>query len=99
MEKSKLDAYLPRYFKGYDVDMLLHKIKNHQILTSEEEEIINEVIDIYHDMEYEKRRQKVEEKKQDDSWKKDLFAMAREDLAMMSPFIDEIREAVSNEHE
>ena len=57
VEMSKLDKYLPRYYKGYDIDILLTKINHQQTLTSNEREIINEVMNIYYDHEFKRREE------------------------------------------
>lgn len=45
---SKIDKYLPRYYKGYDIDELLNKIDCQQTVTQKEIDIIDEVTDIYY---------------------------------------------------
>lgn len=47
-EMSTLDDLLPRYYKGYDMDILLHKLYNDQTLTKEESSILNEAQNIYY---------------------------------------------------
>lgn len=42
MEMSTLDKNLPRYYKGYDVDVLLRKM-DQNILTEKEDAVLDEV--------------------------------------------------------
>lgn len=48
MEKSTLNSALPKYNRGYDVDILLEKLSNGQILTQNERTAVNEVIRSYY---------------------------------------------------
>lgn len=63
MEMSTLDDVLPKYYKGYDIDILLDKLDRQQPLTKEEGLIFDEVHDIYYKKffeENEKRWAKIE---------------------------------------
>lgn len=57
IEMAKLDKYLPKYYKGYDIDILLGKIDHQQTLTPKESKIINEVMDIYYEKEFKRREE------------------------------------------
>lgn len=48
VEMSKLNMRMPRYYKGYDVDVILTKIKKQEQLTDNEENIYWEMQDIYY---------------------------------------------------
>lgn len=50
-ERSKLNSSLPRYHKGYDIDILLEK-SFHKLVTGEERIILNEIIRDYYDKEH-----------------------------------------------
>lgn len=52
-EMSTLDRHLPRYYKGFDADILLQKMNDDE-LTEEEGHIIDEVQDIYYSIYFEK---------------------------------------------
>lgn len=58
-EMSTLDRHLPRYYKGFDVDILLQKMNDDE-LTEEEGHIIDEVQDIYYNRYFEKGEKKWE---------------------------------------
>lgn len=62
-EMSTLDRHLPRYYKGFDVDILLQKMNDDE-LTEEEGHIIDEVQDIYYSIYFEKGEKEWE------AWKK-----------------------------
>lgn len=47
-EMSAIDDLIPRYYKGYDMDLLLHRLYNEQLITEEEKRIIYEAQDIYY---------------------------------------------------
>lgn len=47
-EMSTIDDLIPRYYKGYDMDLLLHKLYNEQPITEEEKHIVDEAQDIYY---------------------------------------------------
>lgn len=42
MEMSTLNDCLPRYYKGFDMDILIKKMRNNEPLTEEEGHIIDE---------------------------------------------------------
>lgn len=61
MERSKKDNNLPRYYKGYDVDILLDKIDTNT-LSKEEESIMLEVYtDCYSEIFNKRNRMFIEE--------------------------------------
>lgn len=62
MEKSTLNSALPKYNRGYDVDILLEKLSNGQILTQNERTAVNEVIRSYYDAE--RKRVRLSNKKE-----------------------------------
>lgn len=47
-EMSTVDDRLPKYYKGYDMDVLITKLDNNEFLTEEEEDIICEAQHIYY---------------------------------------------------
>lgn len=53
LEMSTLDIYLPKYYKGFDMDVLLQKMNDDE-LTEEEGRIIDEAQDIYYGKHFEK---------------------------------------------
>lgn len=63
-EMSTLDELIPRYYKGYDMDDLIGRMRNQKHLTEEEWKVIGEAQDIYHGMHFEKVHKEIEE------WKK-----------------------------
>lgn len=64
-EMSTLDILIPRYYKGYDMDDLLQKMYNRKSLTKEEEDIIDEVQDVYHKKYSEETQKKWDEQDKD----------------------------------
>lgn len=64
MEMSTLDKYLPRYYKGYDVDVLLDKIDHRKPLTPEEGVVFDEVMDVYYKKEFERREKMANQRKE-----------------------------------
>lgn len=48
IEMCVLDRRLPRYYKGYDMNILIQKMVDEKPLTPEEENIIDEAQDIYY---------------------------------------------------
>ena len=52
-EICALDRRLPRYYKGYDMDILLQKMINRKPLTPKEENIIDEAQNIYYKQQFE----------------------------------------------
>lgn len=63
-EMSTLDKHLPRYYKGFDIDIIIKKVFDGQQLTQEEEDIITEVQDIYYKRYFDESHKRAEE------WKK-----------------------------
>lgn len=64
IEMCVLDRRLPRYYKGYDMNILIQKMVDEKPLTPEEENIIDEAQDIYYKKSFE------ESQKQWDEYKK-----------------------------
>lgn len=56
-EMSTVDEWLPRYYKGYDMDILITKMRNMEELTDEEDDVICEAQNIYHEKHFEKVRE------------------------------------------
>lgn len=48
IEMSVLDPHLPKHYKGFDIDVLIQKIRDNMPITNEEEHTFNEVWDIYY---------------------------------------------------
>lgn len=65
MEMSTLNDCLPRYYKGFDMDGLIKKMRNNEPLTEKERYAINEAQEIY----FEKRFE--ENQKRWDAWAKE----------------------------
>lgn len=66
-EMSTVSKYLPRYYKGFDMDVLMAKMWDRKPLTREEENAIDEAQDIYrkkHSEEVEKKEKEWIEKEQ-----------------------------------
>lgn len=63
MQMSALNPVLPRYYNGYDIDVLLRKIKNKESLTKDEEAVFDEAWKIYYEKYHEEGRKKW------DAWK------------------------------
>lgn len=62
IEMSKMDPMLPRYYKNFDIDNILAKMKNDEQITEEEQSVYVEVWDIYYKKEFEKRQKTWDEK-------------------------------------
>lgn len=60
IEMSTLNSILPRYYNGYDIDVLLTKITNGTPLTKNEEVVFNKVWKIYHEKHFEENRKRAE---------------------------------------
>lgn len=60
IEMSTIDIHLPRYYKGFDVDILLRKMNNKEPLTRAEIDAIDEAQDIYYKKYFEEGRKKAE---------------------------------------
>lgn len=59
MEMSTLDIHLPRYYKGFDMDILIQKMNNDE-LTEEEGHVIDEAQAIYYEKYFESNRKRWE---------------------------------------
>ena len=60
-EMSKQDPRIPRFHKDFDMDIILKKRSNDEILTKEEYDALNEVQEIYYATHYAKIRKEMEE--------------------------------------
>lgn len=58
MEMSSLDSLIPRYYKGFDMNILLQKLLDKNSLTEEEIKIIGEAQNIYYKRYSEKTQKK-----------------------------------------
>lgn len=65
METSKLDELLPRYYKGFDMDILIQKMYIKEPLTEEESQAIDEAQKIYYEKHFEENKARWEK------WKKE----------------------------
>ncbi len=72
MEMSTIVSYYPRFYKGYDVDELITKMRNQKSLTQEEDNVLLEVQEKYTEIEH-KRRHKEAKKIREESLKAGLF--------------------------
>lgn len=61
MEMSTLYDHLPRYYKGFDIDVLMGRLMNREPLTEEERSVVSEVQKIYYEKYFEESRRKAEE--------------------------------------
>lgn len=61
MEMAKLDAYLPRYYDGFDVDEILQKVKSGLLLTEDERIAIGAAREIYYGKYFEESHRRAEE--------------------------------------
>lgn len=59
MEMSTLDPILPRYYKGYDMDIIITKTDNNEPVTEEEDLAYVEAWEIYYGAEFKRRDEKV----------------------------------------
>lgn len=68
-EMSKLDPILPRYYNGYDIDVLMRKMNDNQPLTKEEAAAYDQASDTYYKREFahreERWQKRMEEAKKD----------------------------------
>lgn len=66
---SELDPVMPRYYDGYDIDILIRKMNDNQPLTKEEAAAYDQASDIYYKKEFERREERwqkrMEEAKKD----------------------------------
>lgn len=60
-EMSKLDPILPRYYEGYDIDVLISKMNDGRQLTEEESLAYIHASDIYYEKEFARRTKRWEE--------------------------------------
>lgn len=59
MEMSSIDPDLPRYYKGHDMDDLMCRMQNMELLTAEEKNIILEAQKKYYAAKFEKNRKQM----------------------------------------
>lgn len=64
MKMSTIDIRLPKYYKGFDIDVLLQKLSNDEELANEEELILLEAQHIYY------KKFSDENKQKWDDWRK-----------------------------
>lgn len=62
---SALDELIPRYYKGFDMNIIKRKIYNDESLTDEEERVYCEALDIFMEKHFEENRKRWE------TWKKE----------------------------
>lgn len=48
-EMSVLDPFIPKYYKGYDMDILLQRLFDEKQIIKEEEQALSEAQNIYHE--------------------------------------------------
>lgn len=48
IEMSTIDVTLPRYYKGFDIDILIQNLFNKKPLTEKEKSALDEAMHIYH---------------------------------------------------
>ena len=48
-EMSVLDPFIPKHYKGYDMDVSLQRLFDEQQITKEEEQVLSEAQNIYHE--------------------------------------------------
>ena len=53
IEMSVLDPFIPKHYKGYDMDVLIQKVFDGKQITDEEEQIVLEAQSIYHEKRFE----------------------------------------------
>lgn len=61
IKMSTLDHLMPKYYKGYDMDILIRKIFNKEPVTEEEKKIVGEAQNIYYEKHFKENRRKAEE--------------------------------------
>ncbi len=61
IEMSTVDEHIPRYYKGYDMNILLTKALNNEPVSKDEETILLEAHKIYYKIYHEKNRKRAEE--------------------------------------
>lgn len=72
IEMSTVDPHLPKYYKGFDIDILTQKLLDKRPLTDEEKNVLGEAQEIYYKKYFEESRKKWEELKKTEpgKWRK-----------------------------
>lgn len=65
IEMSTLDTRLPKHYKGFDIDVLIQKTHDDEVLTKEEDHAYCEAFDIFY------RKHLEENQKKWEKWKKE----------------------------
>lgn len=60
-EMSVLDPFIPKYYKGYDMDILLQRLFDEKQIIKEEEQALSEAQNIYHEKKFEENRKSRDE--------------------------------------
>lgn len=77
VEMSTLNDMIPRYHKGYDMDILIGKMQDQEPLTKEEKDILKEAYSIYPAKQFEENRKRFEELKQMPGHKRHFIRYSR----------------------
>lgn len=59
-EMSVLNPVLPKYYKGFDIDVLIQKINDGNPLTKDEGIAIDEAFDVFYKKQFEENQKKAE---------------------------------------
>ena len=65
IEMSAVDNIIPRYYKGFDMDIIMKKVLENKLITEEEKNALGEAQNIYRKEHFDKIAKQVEKLKAD----------------------------------